>query len=193
VNTTGKLLIATPAIGEGEFEQSVILMLHHDSEGAVGVIINEPTELLVDELLPRWSDLTTAPAVFFTGGPVQEDGFVGVGRAIEIGAVGDTPSALDQDQDALRVPGTAVVTVDLGQDPALAAAEIDQLRIFRGYSGWGPHQLDTELAAGAWFTVESEPGDVWSAEPEGLYEQVLLRQQGDLRWFANAPTDPSQN
>lgn len=181
-STVGKLLIATPAIGDGNFEQSVIFMLHHDADGALGVIINEPSELAVEELLPRWAELIIDPAVIFQGGPVQKNGFIGVGRRIGELAEG-----------ALAVPDSDLVTVDLDSDPALAAAQVDRLRLFRGYSGWAPHQLDTELAAGAWFTVVSKPEDMWSPDPSALYEQVLLRQQGDLRWFANAPLDPSQN
>ncbi len=180
--TAGKLLIATPAIGDGNFEQSVIYILHHDTDGALGVIINHPTQLAVAELLPRWGDLATEPPVIFTGGPVETNGFIGVGRLL-----GELPEEL------IGVPGTDLVTVDLESDPVLTGAHIDRLRLFRGYAGWGAHQLDTELAAGAWFTVPSLESDMWSAEAEGLYEQVLLRQRGELRWFANAPLDPSQN
>lgn len=180
--TAGKLLIATPAIGDDNFEQSIIYMLHHDLDGALGVVINRPSELQVDELLPRWADLTTVPALIFSGGPVETNGFIGVARA-----VGPQPD------DVVEVPGTNVVTVDLEGDPALTAAHTDRLRIFRGYAGWGAHQLDTELNAGSWFTVISDPGDLWSEAPGDLYEQVLRRQSGDMRWFANAPLDPKQN
>lgn len=181
-STAGKLLIATPAIGDGNFEQSLIYMLHHDLNGGLGVIINRPSELMVDELLPRWSDLICEPGCIFSGGPVETDGFIGVADA-----VGPQPDGV------VEVPGTSVVTVDLEEDPALAAAHIDRLRIFRGYAGWGAHQLDTELSAGAWFTVPAKPDDLWSTTPSDLYDQVLRRQSGEMRWFANAPLDPSQN
>jgi len=187
VSTTGKLLIATPAIGDGNFEQSVIYVLHHDADGALGVIINDPTQLAVGELLPRWGDLATSPAVIFTGGPVEQNGFIGVGHRV---AGYDEQNPPDE---TVPVMGTDLVTVNLESDPAIAAAHIDQLRLFRGYSGWGAHQLDTELAAGAWFTVDSASSDLWSTEPQKLYERVLRRQSGDMRWFANAPLDPSQN
>lgn len=180
--TAGKLLIATPAIGDGNFEQAVIFMLHHDQTGALGVIVNRPSELSVGELLPRWDDLLASPSVIFGGGPVEVDGFIGIGRSIGQAAAG-----------ALDVPDTDLVTVDLDGDPALAAASIDRLRIFRGYAGWGPHQLDTEMSAGAWFMVPSDPDDMWASDPASLYEAVLKRQRGELRWYANAPIDPSQN
>jgi len=185
--TTGKLLIATPAIGDGNFEQSVIYMLHHSTDGALGVIINRPSQLDVGELLPRWGDLAATPSLIFSGGPVEENGFIGVGRRVAAYNDADPP------EGTVPVDETDLVTIDLEGDPAIAAAHVDQLRLFRGYSGWGAHQLDTELAAGAWFTVESQPTDMWSDTPEQLYEQVLLRQRGTIRWFANAPLDPSQN
>ena len=181
-STATRLLLATPAIGDGNFERSVIFMLHHDSNGALGVIINRVSQLAIDELLPRWADLAAEPATVFSGGPVETNGFIGIGRAV--GA---------QPEEVAEVPGTDLVTIDLESDPALTAAHIDRLRIFRGYAGWGAHQLDTELSAGAWFAVDAEPGDVWSSEPHSLYENVLRRQRGEMRWFANAPIDPSQN
>jgi putative transcriptional regulator len=180
--TVGNVLIATPAIGDRNFEQSVIYMLHHDPAGALGIIINRPSELPVEELLPRWSELATTPRLIFNGGPVEQNGFIAVGRA-----VGPQPD------DVVPVPGTDLVTVDLEGDPALAGSHVDRLRLFRGYAGWGAHHLDTELSAGAWFSVTSTPEDMWTADPSGLYEQVLLRQSGEMRWFANAPLDPSQN
>ena len=180
--TAGKLLLATPAIGDGNFEQSVIFMLHHDPVGALGVVINRPTELTIDELLPRWAEVATGPAVIFGGGPVEPNGFIGVARS-----TGEAP------ENAARVGDTDLVTVDLDGDPVLTGALVDRLRIFRGYSGWGPLQLDTELAAGAWFTLDAEPGDLWTGEPALLHEQVLRRQSGEVRWFANAPLDPTQN
>lgn len=181
-SASGHLLIATPAIGDGNFEQSVIYMLHHDLVGALGVIINQPSELAIAELLPRWADLATDPPVIFSGGPVEQNGFIGVGRA-----VGEQPD------NTTEVAGTDLVTIDLDGDPALTAAHIDRLRIFRGYAGWGPRQLDAELAAGAWFNVAAKPDDIWADSGATLYEEVLLRQPGEMRWFANAPRDPSQN
>lgn len=186
-STAGQLLIATPAIGDGTFDQSVIYMLHHDPVGALGVIINQPSEIVIDELLPRWSDLANEPSVIFIGGPVEPNGFIGVGRSIPDIAPGDL------DETAATVPGTDLVTVDLDADPALTSAYIDRLRIFRGYSGWAPHQLDTEISSGAWFTVPAVDNDMWTADPDEIYESVLLRQQGTMRWFANAPRDLSQN
>lgn len=182
-HTGGQLLVASPAISDGIFDRSVVCMLHHDDFGAIGVIINDPSGLAIDELLPRWADLTVKPSVVFDGGPVEPNGFIGVGLAL--------PGA-DDDESFTRLPDSGLVTVDLDADPAIVAASVSQLRIFRGYAGWSAGQLDGEIAAGGWFIVDADE-DVWSAHPDDLFEAVLRRQRGDLRWFANAPADPSLN
>lgn len=185
-NTTGRLLVASPAIRDGVFDRSVVFMLHHDDVGALGVIINRPSQLEIDELLPRWADVTFDPAVVFEGGPVEPNGFIGVARSLgELGEVGS--------EIATPIGPGDLCTVDLDADPTIAAALVDRLRIFRGYAGWSPGQLDGELSRGGWFTVDAETTDLWSEQPDGLYERVLRRQEGDLRWFANVPEDPSLN
>ena len=182
-NTTGRLLVAAPSIRDGIFDRSVVFVLHHDDGGALGVIINQPSQLDIEELLPRWHDLAFDPAVVFDGGPVEPNGFIGVARSL-----GDPDPEI-----ATPIGPGDLCTVDLEADPAIAAAHVDRLRIFRGYAGWGPGQLDGELTRGGWFTVDAETTDLWSEQPDGLYERVLRRQQGDLRWFANVPEDPSLN
>ncbi len=183
--TSGRLVVATPALRDGVFDQAVVYMLHHDPVGALGVIINQPGELTTTALLPRWAELTGDDAVIRTGGPVSPDGFIGMAR--RIGA------------DTTYGVGTPSVTracsIDLDGDPAIAAAHVDALVIFRGYAGWGPGQLDAELSEGAWFAVDAEPDDLWGDEAslDSLFEQVLRRQPGTVRWFANAPEDPSHN
>lgn len=182
-STAGRLLVASPAIVDGIFDQSVVFMLHHDRMGALGVIINQPSDLGIDELLPRWADLLFEPRVIFDGGPVEPNGFIGVAQASgEVNPDHVTP-----------IGPSDLVTVDLDGDPALAGIGVDRLRIFRGYAGWSPGQLDGELSQGGWFTVDADAGDLWSTDPTTLYERVLRRQSGELRFFANAPQDPTLN
>jgi putative transcriptional regulator len=70
---------------------------------------------------------------------------------------------------------------------------IDQVRMFAGYSGWGPRQLDSELAADAWFIVDADPLDAFFSEPSNLWSAVLRRQPGPMAWLANYPIDPRMN
>lgn len=191
-STAGKLIVGSPAIRDGVFDQAVVFMLHHDEHGALGVVLSSPTLLRIEELLPRWIDLCSAPAVVFEGGPVEPNGFIGVALA---SGKADPEILMPVETDsATRTPGLAGVhTLDLEADPAIAAASVERLRIFRGHAGWGSGQLEDELARGAWFTVGAESDDIWADNPEALYEQVMLRQSGDLRYFAHAPIDLSVN
>ena len=84
-------------------------------------------------------------------------------------------------------------SVDLALDPADAAGDVRQLRVFRGYSGWGPQQLEGELAEGAWMVLPAEPSDVFTNEPDELWRAVIRRQGGRVAWVANAPDDLSAN
>lgn len=183
---TGRLLVATPALADPNFDRAVVLILDHDEEGSLGVVLNRPTPVDVGDILEGWASLTGAPGVVFQGGPVSLDSALGVG--VIPGAVASREVPLGW----RRVHG-AIGLVDLEAPPELLAAALGSLRIFAGYAGWGPGQLEQELVDGAWYVVESEPGDVSVPEPEGLWRAVLRRQRGELAMVATYPEDPSLN
>jgi putative AlgH/UPF0301 family transcriptional regulator len=314
---TGRLLVATPVLADPNFDRAVVLLLDHDEEGSLGVVLNRPTPVDVSDILEPWAALTGEPGVVFQGGPVSLDAALGVavvpsgrggradgrpdrapgvgrsagsdvaadagsdadagrperartadavegadatesaegpqspespgsgegggaegtraaggeasigngrsGRVADTaGAAGaaDTADAADAawaeaaaeaaeaaaaeaaDADTVidtdgplgwrRVHG-AIGLVDLEAPPELLAAELGSLRIFAGYAGWGPGQLEKELSEGAWYVVESEPGDVSSPAPERLWRSVLRRQRSELALVATYPDDPSLN
>ncbi|MFP3992104.1 YqgE/AlgH family protein [Streptomyces sp. E11-3] len=179
---TGRLLVATPALADPNFDRAVVLLLDHDEEGSLGVVLNRPTPVGVGDILEDWAALAGEPGVVFQGGPVSLDSALGVGIIPgDSGPIGWR-----------RVHG-AIGLVDLETPPELLAAALGSLRIFAGYAGWGPGQLEDELADGAWYVVESEPGDVSSPQPERLWRGVLRRQRGDLAMVATYPDDPSLN
>lgn len=152
---TGRLLVATPALADPNFDRAVVLLLDHDEEGTLGVVLNRPTPVGVGDILESWAGLAGEPGVVFQGGPVSLDSALGV-------------AVIPGDEGPLgwrRVYG-AIGLVDLEAPPELLAAALGSLRIFAGYAGWGPGQLEDELTDGAWYVVESEPGDVSSPEPE---------------------------
>ncbi|WP_369212547.1 YqgE/AlgH family protein [Streptomyces flavofungini] len=193
---TGRLLVATPALADPNFDRAVVLLLDHDEEGSLGVVLNRPTPVGVADILEGWGDLAGAPGVVFQGGPVSLDSALGVavvpgdeapaaGSRLRGGGGGDPVGFR-------RVHG-AIGLVDLEAPPELLSPALGSLRIFAGYSGWGPGQLETELADGAWYVVESEPGDVSSPDPERLWRAVLRRQRSDLAMVATYPDDPSMN
>ena len=181
----GRLLVATPTLLDPNFVHTVVLMLEHSEEGAVGVVLNRPSEISVAEAIPAWSRVRAEPPVVFAGGPVQPGGVIGL---VRIGAVGeDAPPA------GVMPLWRGLGTVDLEVPPDAVFPRVERLRLFAGYSGWGARQLEGELAANSWFVVERDPGDVWTVEPEQLWSRVLRRQAGNIAQFANCPLDPATN
>ncbi|MDT0322605.1 MULTISPECIES: YqgE/AlgH family protein [unclassified Streptomyces] len=178
---TGRLLVATPALSDPNFDRSVVLLLDHDREGALGVVLNRPTPVGVSEVLEPWASLAGEPGVVFQGGPVALDAALAIAVVPGTGPLGWR-----------RVHGS-IGLVDLEAPPEVLAAEVGSLRIFAGYAGWGPGQLERELDEGAWYVVDSEPGDVSVPEPERLWRAVLRRQRGSLALLATYPDDPSLN
>jgi putative transcriptional regulator len=162
----GRLLVATPLLGDPNFERTVVLMLAHGPEGALGVVLNRPTATRADELVPGWGERAATPAVMFLGGPVGQNGVIGLH------------------------PGG---TIDLNVPPEETAEPPETLRLFAGSAGWAAGQLEDELTEGAWWVLEADPADPFGPDPEGLWPAVLRRQRGVLAWFALHPLDPTVN
>lgn len=83
--------------------------------------------------------------------------------------------------------------VDLDVPPELLAADLHAVRIYAGYAGWSPGQLEDELGQGAWYLAEAGPGDVFSDSPAALWRDVLRRQQGHLALLSTYAEDPTLN
>ena len=179
---TGRLLVAAPALDDPNFFRVVLLVIDHDEDGAIGVVLNRASGVPVGETIAGWGALAAEPAVVFGGEPVEPTAVVALGRA-----------SVDGDRDLLTDRLARIRLVDLDQDPVLAGVDLDDVRIFAGYAGWGPGQLEGELTQGAWFPVEAEPGDVFTEDPSGLWRQVLRRQPNPLRLLATFPDDPTTN
>jgi putative transcriptional regulator len=180
---TGQLLVATPQIEEGVFARSVVLVLHHDDDGAQGLVLNRPIDADVDAVLPGWEEHASTPAKVFQGGPVQLDSALGL-----VAVPGDSP-----EPTGVRRLFGSVALVDLDIQPLLVVPGLSGLRIFAGYAGWSPGQLEAEIRTGSWFVVDTESGDAFTDEPDGLWRRVLRRQPGPLRWMAWFPPDPTMN
>jgi putative transcriptional regulator len=181
---TGRLLVATPSLGDPNFARTVVLVLDHDDSGALGVVVNRPTTVPVGDVLPSWQPFTTDPSVLFHGGPVAVDSALGL--AVLPGQGAAEPPGWRRVVDSLGL-------VDLDAPPEVLAADMADLRIFAGYSGWGTGQLEAELEEGAWFVVPCQARDAFSVEPSALWRTVLRRQGGDLAMGSTYPDDPSLN
>jgi putative transcriptional regulator len=184
VPTKGRLLVATPPLEDPNFDRTVVFMLEHHDDGAIGVVINRPSVEALDEPLDRWTELQAAPTSIFAGGPVEPNALI---------ALAATHAPLAESDEHLSPITGRIASADLTADPALVAPEVAGIRVFRGYAGWGPGQLEDEIAAGAWLVLDSETDDVFSDHPDELWRNVLRRQPGRLAWLADAPDDLSSN
>ena len=187
VPTAGALLVAGPSLEEPNFHRTVVLLLHFGTEeGALGVVLNRPNDVPVGALLPGWDDLAAPPDSVFVGGPVARDNVICVARL--------RPSALcgfDGCSPVLGVDGLA--TLDLNRSPSDMAEGVDAVRLFSGYAGWSPGQLEGELEAGGWLVLPGRLGDAFSDDPSGLWRHVLQRAGGRVAMYANAPPKLSMN
>lgn len=182
-NATGKLLVATPRTGGEVFRRSVVLVLHHDEEGAQGVVLNHPLDAPVSSVLPPWQDYVTDPPNVFQGGPVALDSALGL-----VTVPGDS-----QELMGVRLLFGGLGLVDLDAPPVVAMPGVAGLRIFAGYAGWSDGQLEQEIRDGGWYVVESEARDAFTPEPQTLWSTVLRRQRGSLALVASLPDDPTMN
>ncbi|WP_298805668.1 YqgE/AlgH family protein [uncultured Pseudokineococcus sp.] len=179
----GRLLVAAPSLSEQEFRRTVVLVLDHDDAGALGVVVNRPLPVRVDAVLPPWQEHVTEPARLFRGGPVALDSALGL-----VVVPGDGPEPVG----VRRIIG-ALGLVDLDAVPADVSRSASGLRIFAGYAGWSPGQLEGEVAEGSWLVLDAEPSDAVTPRPAGLWADVLRRQPGRLSLLASFPDDPTHN
>ncbi len=185
---SGRLLAATPQLGDPNFRRTVVLIVEDDQEeGTLGVVLNRPTEVPLDQVLEPWTALATGPQVVFRGGPISPNSALALalayGSAEPVGW-----RSLDGSPLMSRIG-----LVDLGAPPELLAGGITSMRVFAGYAGWGAGQLRDEISEGAWFVLPGDPAAAFAAEPERLWQEVLRNQGGDLALVASFPDDPVWN
>jgi putative transcriptional regulator len=179
----GMLLVATPALLDPNFADTVVLLLDVDENGALGVVLNRPTAVPVAEVLADWRDVVAEPEVLFHGGPVSTEGALAVAL---LRALDDVPVGFRQVEGNLGL-------VDLDTPVELVDGSLEGLRIFAGYAGWGAEQLVDEIEEGSWYVVPGQAPDVFRQDPTELWRDVLRRQPGELAWHSTRPVDPDLN
>ena len=180
---TGRLLVATPLLEEPTFRRAVVLLLDHGDDGALGIVVNRPLGVDVSTVLPAWQPHVTGPGRLFQGGPVALDSALGV-----VAVPGD-----DEEPVGVRRIIGSLGLIDLDTPPEVVAGGVAGLRIFAGYAGWSPGQLEGEIREGSWYVVDAESRDAFTDRPETLWREVLRRQRGDLAFVSTYPDDPGRN
>jgi putative transcriptional regulator len=178
-NLRGQLLISAGGLFDSNFRQTVVLIGAHDARGAVGVILNRPLDVTVHDAIPTLASLVRSGDALHDGGPVETDQAV-----VLVEAVAD--ALLD-----VRVFGS--VGFVTGDVPLEVGTAVRRARVFLGHAGWGPDQLDEEVAAGAWFVEPAAVEDVFTAEPRTLWRRLLERKGPLFAAAARIPFDPRVN
>ncbi|MGH2870944.1 MAG: YqgE/AlgH family protein [Solirubrobacteraceae bacterium] len=173
----GQLLIAGPGLLDPNFWRTVVLIVEHSEDGALGLVLNRPSETSVQEAVAEPAQLPDLDDPLYVGGPVQ-------------------PSALIVlAQFHSRDDAALIAFDDVGVLPAGdgAPAPVRRGRAFAGHAGWSAGQLDSELERGDWILEPARHDDAFTSEPLQLWESVLTRKGGSYALVARMPADPSVN
>lgn len=172
IDLSGQFLLAMPGMVGGALADTVIYMCEHNADGALGLVINRPTDLTVGDLLQRIElDLAleigpVKDAPVFFGGPVQTDrGFV-----LHRAASGPYSSSIPVGDLRLTTSRDVLEDVSQGQGPA-------PIMVYLGYAGWGAGQLEDELGRNAWLHVKAPLDIIFDVPPAERY-QVALAELG---------------
>jgi putative transcriptional regulator len=176
----GQLLIAGPALLDPNFWRTTVLVVEHNDEGALGLVLNRPSETSVGEAVPQLEDLIDPDDLLFIGGPVQP-------AAVIVLAEFEDPG------DAALIAFDDIGVLGTGTSPDEPVAGVRMGRAFVGHAGWGSGQLDSEIERGDWILDPAQREDAFSSDPRELWAEVLTRKGGSYALVARMPTDPSVN
>lgn len=174
----GKLIVSSPALIDPNFRKTVVLIAHHDEDGAMGLVLSRPSDVAALEAVPLLTGLPGASGPVFVGGPVQPEAFMVLAEFDDVeeaaapimGHLGFMPADAEPDELAIR-----------------------RLRLFAGYSGWSSGQLEAELDEGSWIVVDAIADDAFADDPDELWRSVLQRKGHGFELMENMPYDPGLN
>jgi putative transcriptional regulator len=169
----GQLLIAAPSL-QDYFRRTVVLVIEHTPDGAMGVVLNRAADVRVADVVPALADLPDSDQLVRLGGPVAPESVVALG-----------------DFERTDEAGTTVLGSLGTLDPDAPNESLRRLRVYAGYAGWGPGQLDGELEQDAWIIVAAKVDDPF--EEGDLWSEAVGRKGGSYRLLSTMPSDPSLN
>ena len=175
----GRLLVAGGGLFDPNFRRAVILVADHDEDGAAGVVLNRRSDVTVGHAAPALTSLVPAEELLYVGGPVQPQSAV-------VLADFRHPDLPDR-------PVFGSIGLLTGDEVAEVLRGIRRARVYAGYSGWAPGQLDAEVQGDSWLVEDPAPEDVFTSDPEGLWSAVVRRKGRAFSMLALMPDDPSLN
>jgi putative transcriptional regulator len=173
-------LIAGPTLLDPNFWRTVVLIVEHNDEGALGLVLNRPSETTVGEAVSELEELVDGADQLYIGGPVQPSSVIVLAQ-------------FEDPSDAALIAFDDVGVLGTGSSPEEVAAGVRTGRAFVGHAGWGAGQLDSELERGDWILEPGRLSDAFTDDPRGLWSDVLTRKGGSYALVARMPPDPSVN
>jgi putative transcriptional regulator len=177
----GKLILAGPVLKDPNFDRTVVLITEHTEEGAMGLVLNRPSETTVGEAVPDLTWVAGEDDTVYVGGPVAPNGVIVLAEWLD-----PSQAVVLVDDDVGFVPGDA-------EDQDALAAAIVRARVYAGHAGWGPGQLEEELAEEAWIVEAPRREELFSEDAEALWPAVLRRMGREFALLSTMPPDPSLN
>ncbi|HEY7397536.1 MAG TPA: YqgE/AlgH family protein [Gaiellaceae bacterium] len=174
----GKLLVSAPSLLDPNFRKTVVLVAHHDGDGALGLVLSRPSGVPAAEAVPLLEGIPGAEDPVFVGGPVQPQAFMALA---EFGDVDDAAAPI--------FDHVGFMSADAEPDEL----SIRRVRLFAGYAGWGAGQLEAELAEPSWIVVPATSDDPFVDDPDALWREAVHRAGGSVSLMENMPFDPRLN
>jgi putative transcriptional regulator len=174
----GQLLVSSPALLDPQFRRTVVLIAHHDDEGAMGLVLTRPSDVAATEAVPSLGLVPGAGGAVYVGGPVQPEAFIVLAEFDDV------------------TEAAAPIFEGIGFVPVEAEPEelsIRRLRLFAGYAGWGAGQLEAELEEPSWIVVPALADDAFADDPDELWRTVLHRAGREYSLMQHMPFDPDMN
>lgn len=175
----GVFLIASESLSDPNFSQSVVLLLEYDQTGAVGLIINRPTNILLASLLPEEEGLRDRRELVFIGGPV------GRAQLFLLLRSKSPPRQSERITDGIY----ASTSFDTLRDVVAEESAVAAFQAYAGYSGWGPGQLDAELMRGDWLVTPADSETVFDRATDTIWPELIRKYRGV--WVRRTPHDTS--
>lgn len=184
----GKFLIAETDLGDPNFVRTVVLMISHTEEGAFGLVVNRRSEFTLGEAAEMYRESPFAGIPLYVGGPVEQEYLFCLHSGLPAGQLG--PHARQVCPGVFFEPQFPLLEQYILSSETVKPPVI---RLFAGYSGWGPGQLEQELASQAWAVLPGSPDLVFHPNPEEGWREALKRKGGVYWAAATTGYKPSMN
>ena len=184
----GQFLVASPHLRDANFYRTVILLLEHSDEGAMGLVINRPSAVTIGKALGEEGPVNNADAPVFVGGPVEPGALFILHNCLAIAGT-----------DREVVPGVLLAGSDVSFETLVRNSPSEPLdgnhkfRLLCGYAGWGEGQLESELARGDWHIQGPDGNLVLDEDPYGIWSVCFRRIQRCSGFFAHQAANPEWN